>query len=227
MSVINYGGIHPFLINYPFREVVGAYTAGPIRLYCHIRAHILRNRILREVGQYVPFAGSVAELGCGFGLFANCFAMTRPQTTFTCCDLSAGRIEEANRVANRLALPNITFQAEDAITFLEKLPPQDCIYMLDLVHHLPPEAVDQFLSDVWDHVNSGGLLLVKDVADKPFPKMAFTWLLDVAMTKGEVPNYLAPERFIQLLARGAASISVHYLDDYLPYPHVLYVARKA
>jgi len=69
---------HPFLIDYPLGRVVAAYPQGIIRLYCHIRAHILRSRILAEVGQFLTDEGRVLELGCGFGLFGNCFGMTRP-----------------------------------------------------------------------------------------------------------------------------------------------------
>ena len=58
--------VYPFLIDYPMGVVVRAYPPGLIRLYCAIRSHILRNRILAEIGQYIPFAGNVLELGCGF-----------------------------------------------------------------------------------------------------------------------------------------------------------------
>lgn len=217
---------HPFLTEYPFHEVINSYQAGAIRLYCHIRAHILRTRILRELGQYVPMKGKVSELGCGFGLFANCFALSRPDCTFTCCDLSEGRIAEANRVVERLGMENIEFHHADAVEFSAKLPPQDCVYMLDLVHHLPPDKVEEFIRNSWNLVRPGGCMLIKDVSDRPWPKMAFTWILDVLMTKGEFPNYLSPEDFLRLLVPLGGRIVVHYLDDYLPYPHLLYVVNK-
>ncbi|MBI1319580.1 MAG: methyltransferase domain-containing protein [Candidatus Hydrogenedens sp.] len=217
---------HPFLIEYPYREVVGAYRAGAIRLYCHIRAHILRNRILREVGQYIPFAGRVTELGCGFGLFANCLAKSRSDCVFKGCDLNAGRIQEASNVSKTLGIDNIEFHAGDAVAYVESMEEQDCIYMLDLVHHLPPDQVDRFINTSWKHLKPGGLLVIKDVSNKPYFKMAFTWILDVLMTRGEIPYYRSPEAFIELLSPLGGRIVVHYLDDYLPYPHVMYVVHK-
>jgi len=218
---------HPFLMRYPFARVVGSYKSGLIRGYCQIRSRILRNRILSEIGQYIPFEGTVTELGCGFGLFALCFADTRPNCAFTCCDLSEGRIQEARNVANRLGIKNITFENGDAVAFVKSLPPQDCVYMLDLVHHLPPAAMEDFLQAAYDAVRPGGLLVVKDVATRPWHKMAFTWILDVLMTKGEIPNYWPPERFLKVLQGMGSVVHAHNLDDLLPYPHILYVCHKA
>ena len=217
---------HPFLIEYPYSAVVRAYRAGVIRLYCHIRAHILRNRILREVGQYIPIEGEVTELGCGFGLFANCFAKSRGDCVFNGCDLNAGRIEEAERAARALGIENVRFHVGDAVAYVAGMDAQDCIYMLDLVHHLPPDEVEGFVGASWQQLKPGGILLVKDVSDRPFLKMAFTWLLDVLMTRGEMPYYRSPAQFVELLAPLGGRVVIHYLDDYLPYPHVLYVVHK-
>ena len=218
--------MHPFLTPHPFKEVVSAYSAGPIRWYCRIRGQILRDRLLREIGQYIPQEGNITELGCGFGLFCICFASVRKNATFVGCDLSAGRIAEARNVVQRLGMTNVTFHAGDAVAFGKTLPPQNCIYMLDLVHHLPPKEVDDFVKCAWDTLAPGGTLIIKDVSDRPFLKMAFTWILDVIMTKGEFPDYHGPERFLSLLEGMGAKAHAHYLDDMLPYPHVLYVAQK-
>jgi 2-polyprenyl-3-methyl-5-hydroxy-6-metoxy-1,4-benzoquinol methylase len=217
---------HPFLVKYPFREVVAAYDSGVVRLYCRIRAHILREKLLREIGQFLPKQGLVTEIGCGFGLFANCFAQTHPQCQFSCCDLNRGRILSASQVADRLGIDNIRFIHENALEYFHDQPPQDCIYMLDLVHHLPKGTWEGFLEEVWANLKPGGTLILKDVSTRPWPKMAFTWMLDILMTRFELPNYLSPEQFIHKLETLSGDLTVHTLDDYLPYPHMLYVARK-
>lgn len=226
MSDVAKTSVHPFLVVHPFRRVVDAYRAGPIRIYCRIRAQILRDRLLREIGQYLPQQGDITELGCGFGLFCLCFAAVRPEARFTGCDLNQGRIAEAKNVAERLSLTNVQFHAGDAVAFAKSLPQQDCVYMLDLVHHLPPAEVNSFVQAAWDSLRPGGTLIIKDVSDRPWLKMAFTWILDVIMTKGEFPDYHGPERFLKLLTGMGGTVHAHYLDDVLPYPHVLYVANK-
>jgi len=217
---------HPFLINYPFREIVRAYPSGIIRLYCTFRAHILRERILKEIGQYVPTQGAVVELGCGFGLFANCLARSRPDAAFTACDLSPRRIAHARDVAEKLSIDNVSFHHADAVQFVRDLPPQQAIYMFDLVHHLPPAEVDDYIRMCWDKLAPGGILIIKDVNDRPWLKMAFTWILDVLVTRGERPHYRSDEFFVALLSSLSDDVTAHNLDDYLPYPHMLYTARK-
>lgn len=216
----------PALLHYPLAEVVRAYKSGPVRIYSRIRAHILRGRLLQEVAQFIPQKGEVCELGCGFGIFTNAIAKCHPNVQFHGCDLAEGRIREASRVAHRLSNTNVEFVHESALTYIEKISDLQCVYMIDLVHHLPPESVEEFLSTVWKNIRPGGVLLVKDVSNKPWYKCAFTWILDVLMTKGEIPTYIPPARMIAILERHGPPVRLHYLDDYLPFPHVLYVLHK-
>jgi 2-polyprenyl-3-methyl-5-hydroxy-6-metoxy-1,4-benzoquinol methylase len=217
---------YPFLIDYPVDTVIKAYPLGLIRVYCHIRSHILRNQMMAEIGQYFPFSGRVLELGCGFGLFSNCFALSRPETHFCGIDISAGRIKTAQRAAELCDADNVDFICQDACTVMKDIPRQDCIYMLDLLHHLPPEEVRPFLKDCWEKLRPGGVMVIKDVSNKPFYKMAFTWLLDVFMTRGEIPHYLSPHHLSTELQRLRAQVVVHHINDYLPYPHILYICQK-
>lgn len=216
----------PFYTRYPFRQVRAAYPTAIIRLYCLIRAHILRQRLLAEVGQYVPHQGRVVEFGCGFGLFSLCFAMTRPTVALHACDLSESRIKTAKGVAAKLGVSNCSFAYQDALDFIDTLPAFHCAYMFDLLHHMPPKAVPVFLGKVWEKLEPGGTLLVKDVDNKPFLKMSFTYILDVLMTRGERPDYWASEDLACLLADLGGEVRVHALEDYLPFPHRLFVIAK-
>lgn len=215
-----------FFITYPFHEVIGLYDDRVTRWYCKIRSRILRNRMLAEIGQYVPMHGSIAELGCGFGLYALCFAKTHPDCDFVCCDLSRRRIDQARAAASRLELANVHFECRDAIEFIKGLEPKDCIYLFDLVHHLPPETMAPFLAEAWRKIKPGGTLIVKDLSTSPGYKVAFSWILDYLMTRGERPHYRPVEWFYNIFRPLGGLVRVHFLDDYLPYPHVLYLVQK-
>jgi len=217
---------HPFLIDYPLNRVIHCYPPGIIRWYCILRSQILRGQILAEIGQYIPNAGSVAELGCGFGLFSNTFALTHPHTHFYCVDLSKRRIARARSAAKRCGNRNVEFLCVDACEAADTLPPQRCIFMFDLLHHLPPENVMPLLDNCWQALEPGGVMVVKDVSDRPLPKMAFTWILDVLMTRGEIPHYLSPRHFLGLAQGLGAHVVAHRINDYLPYPHILYICTK-
>lgn len=215
-----------YFIQYPYEKIRAAYPSFIVRLYCLIRGHILRQKLLAEVGQYIPMRGRAIELGCGFGLFSLCFASTRPECEIVACDLNKGRIDMANGVAGRLGVKNCSFTCADAAKFVDDLPDFQCAYMFDLIHHMPRAAVPGFMETIWNKLEPGGVLIVKDVDTRPFHQMAFTWILDILMTGGELPDYWSMESVVELLTGLGGTPTIHVLDDYLPFPHRLYVMYK-
>ena len=56
--------------------------------------------------------------------------------------------------------------------------------------------------------------------------MAFTWLLDYLMTRGERPEYWRACELTRELHEMGFSVFHYAMVDLLPYSHVLYVCRK-
>lgn len=206
-------------------RVVKAYPSFAIRLYSLIRFRIIRERFLEELGQYMPASGNVLEIGCGFGLFSLYFGLARPGLKILGVDLNEGRIAAAQDAKSRLDVDNVEFKVDDArdIDLVDGL---DVIYMLDILHHIPPDSARALLRQCYDHLDAGGLLIVKDVDTRPRYKMAFTWLLDVLMTKGEFPDYWSHDDMMGALEECGFQVHRHALVDVLPYPHQLYICRK-
>lgn len=205
--------------------IIEAYTSRIVRLYVRGRFHILRSRFLDEIGQYMPERGRVLDIGCGFGLFALYFARLRPDSTFEGFDYNERRIDEANHAARRLERRNAVFRCGDA-TKVAVSGSYDAVYMLDIVHHVPREAVPPLLAAIRRHLKPGGRLLIKDVADKPFLKRWFTWALDKAMDPSTPVSYWSPAELKSLIEAHGFKVYVHQMVDYLPYPHVLYVCQS-
>jgi hypothetical protein len=72
----------------------------------------------------------------------------------------------------------------------------------------------------------GGVLLVKDVDTRPAPKRWFTWTLDKLMTPGTPVRYWSAEELSAALRASGFETRRHAMLDFLPYPHVLYIATK-
>jgi predicted O-methyltransferase YrrM len=205
--------------------IVRAYDSTFVRAYCVARFRIIRGRFLEEISQFLPRTGNVLEIGCGFGLFGLYFARALPELTLHGFDQDDRRIELAEDARRRLDVKNITFAVGDART--EVLPQSlDAVYTLDIVHHLEPEAARDVLVRVYQSLRPGGTLIVKDVDTRPRYKMAFTWLLDVAMTHGERPNYWSRADLTEALRTIGFSVVRYSMVDALPYPHELYVCMK-
>jgi 2-polyprenyl-3-methyl-5-hydroxy-6-metoxy-1,4-benzoquinol methylase len=78
--------------NATVKRIIRAYDDPIVRAYCWARFGILRQRFLDEIGQYLPEAGPVLDIGCGFGLFSLYYAATGPRRLLRGLDLDTRRI---------------------------------------------------------------------------------------------------------------------------------------
>ena len=207
-------------------RVVEAYDDRVIRAYSRIRFLILRQRFLDEIGQYLPTSGDVLDLGCGFGLFSLYYAQLLPGVRLHGIDLDARRIGIARAAAARLGLANVDYAVGDARDF-RAVQAYSGAYMLDIVHHVEPVSVAPLLGELHRALAPGASLLVKDVDRHPAYKRWFTYALDVLVTPGHPPHYWAAAALQGELERIGFRVYRHLMVDFLPYPHVLYVCRKA
>jgi 2-polyprenyl-3-methyl-5-hydroxy-6-metoxy-1,4-benzoquinol methylase len=205
--------------------IIAAYPSLLIRAYCVARFRIIRGRFLEEISQFLPWGANVLEVGCGFGLFSLYFALTRPDLTIHGFDIDEERVRTAEAVRRKLGLSNISFRVGDArdTTLPDGL---DACYMLDIVHHIPHASAIDLIRKCFQQLRPGGVLIVKDVDTRPRYKMAFTWLLDVLMTKGERPGYWNRAELIGELRDAGFDVITYAMVDLLPYPHQLFVATK-
>ncbi|MGH7306877.1 MAG: class I SAM-dependent methyltransferase [Candidatus Rokuibacteriota bacterium] len=207
------------------RRIIRAYDDPIVRAYCWARFWILRQRFLDEIGQYLPEAGPVLDIGCGFGLFSLYYAATAPARFVRGVDLNPRRIAMARRAASRLAVENVAYEEGDARTFKgdgEVV----AAYMLDIVHHIPPETVPPLLRRLHACLTPGGVLIVKDVDTHPVPKRWFTWALDKLMAPATPVRYWSGDELGAALRAAGFEVRRHAMLDFLPYPHVIHIATR-
>lgn len=206
-------------------RVIRAYDDPIIRAYSRARFLILRQRFLDEIGQYLPEAGTILDIGCGFGLFSLYYAQLLPAARFRGLDLNARRIALATDAARRLGLSNTEYAVGDARTYRADAE-YAAAYMLDIVHHVPPETVEPLLAEIHKAIRPGGALIVKDVDTQPAYKRWFTYALDLLMSPRGVIHYWTACDLQALLQRTGFRVYRHLMVDVLPYPHVLFVCYK-
>lgn len=206
------------------RRIIRAYDDPIIRLYCWGRFGIVRQRFLDEIGQYLPPAGDVLDIGCGFGLFSLYYAAAGRGRIMHGLDVNARRIAIARRAAARLGIENVVYTVGDARDFKGD-GEFAAAYMLDIVHHVPPDTVPPLLRQLRRAIAPTGRLLVKDVDTRPAPKRWFTWVLDKAMAPTAPVHYWSAERLTEALEASGFRVFRHLMVDVLPYPHVLYVCE--
>jgi 2-polyprenyl-3-methyl-5-hydroxy-6-metoxy-1,4-benzoquinol methylase len=209
----------------PIREIVASYRDPIIRIYSMLRFTILRQYFLDEIGQYLPQRGRILDIGCGFGLFSLYFAAVEGGRSIRGVDTNARRIEYARESARTLGLDNVSYEAGNALDWgsEERF---DAVYLLDLLHHLPQGEVRPFLERVQQLLEPDGILIVKEVEDRPRWKVGFTLLLDRLMVGSEPIHYWAESELSALLRDLGFEVRHHRMKDFLPYPHILYIAQQ-
>ncbi len=195
------------------------------KMYTYGRYKIIDKEILRTIEQYFPTNGNVLDIGCGFGLFSSYFAMGNDQLTFWGFDKNPHRINFAKNLSEKLQLKNVSFSVQNAVN-LSNEHKFACIYMMDIIHHLPKDFVPQFIDNLAKNLNDDGILIIKDVDTFPYPKMLFTLILDKIMTPREPVYYWPSADLMALLDTNQFKVYRHSINDILPYSHVLYICYK-
>ena len=98
--------------------------------------------------------------------------------------------------------------------------------MLDIVHHIPMEAVRPLLEQLAKALPAGARLIVKDVDRRPAYKRWFTHALDKVMDPGTPVRYWEAEELTRLLEDVGFTVHRHLMVDILPYPHILYICGR-
>lgn len=215
---------------YDYREflskIVDAYDSSIIRAYCKARFTIININILQMLALCLRGKGRILDIGCGFGLFGCYFATMYPEIQYTGFDTNEQRIEQANRAASRLGLTNVRFNCGDARD-LRITGTYDAVLLVDLLHHINDEEKAKLLKSCSLSLVPNGRLIIKEVTTHPFPKIAFTWILDVLMTRGFDMWFWDETRFYELLSETFDRVEMYPIIDWLPYPHIIYLCENA
>lgn len=195
------------------------------RAYAFARFVIMRQKLLALMNLVLPAEGRILDVGCGFGLFSAYFGLMCPARRMVGVDPSARRIEMARTVARKLDLRANEYHVGTAETLAVE-GSFDAIFMLDVLHHVPPESQLSLLEHLRDRLAPDGVMLIKDVTtDQPF-KLGFTRLLDRAMVGLNEPlAYRHHHEWSRMLARLGMRTRIVRVPDVLPYPHVVIVGR--
>jgi 2-polyprenyl-3-methyl-5-hydroxy-6-metoxy-1,4-benzoquinol methylase len=163
------------------------------RFYVRFRVNLSR---FDQVEKFLPRAGRVLDLGCGFGVMANYLALAEPARQVIGMDLNARRIAIAQTTVGARA--NIQFIAANVMD--TNLPPCDAVMMTDVLHHLEYEQQAQLFGRIRQLLAPNGVLLIQEVNTRPRWKYLMSLLSDILLYWADgLPNFRSERDWVTLL----------------------------
>lgn len=175
---------------------------------------------LSRLERLVVREGTVLDLGCGHGVFANLMGLREPGRTVLALEKNPEKAALARgRVTN--------VRVEDRDIASDTLPPVGAITLIDVLHHLRSYAEQEELLDAVTRVlPPGGQLILKEVSTALPARFRLTLLLDRIAYPGETFFFRHHDDFQRLLdERGFDSEFLPFWKG-IPYSEYVFVARK-
>ena len=203
--------LHIFLIYARVSLLHGAYTV--------IRMFLVS---FKKIESLIPKEGKILDIGCGNGLFCHYMQLTSEKRTIIGVDNDENRIKTARITANNN--PGLQFHHGDAnATDLGGI---QIITLIDLLHHMPFEAQEKLLADIYDNLKDQGVLIVKDLQKKPTWKYVLHYIHDSLSYKGKKLYFRSNGDMTSLLERLGFQVESHPIDKKNIYPHIVYRCTK-
>ena len=184
------------------------------RWYVRLRPSILP---FGAIDRCLPREGLILDVGCGYGVLTNMLALGAPHRFLVGVDSDAGRIATAQGTVGERR--NVAFLVGDALG----LPCRHYagIVLTDFLHHLPLPAQDDFLRQVSDALEAGGVMAVREVGDSPRWKHTMSHLADRLLYPRDRVNYRRPVELVATLR--SLDFDVRVVPDHQGSPFCTYL----
>ena len=194
-----------------------------------IQGFVLARHLLAPLARVlaaVPPRGRLLDVGCGHGLFANAAALGSPERQVFGVDPSGAKIAVAR--ASSAGLPNVRYLQGTVQEIAER--DFDAISILDVLYLLPIEEKLALLRACRQRIAPDGVLIMKTNDTRPPWKYRVARLQEEAMTglgltMGHGLYFLSREQNAGLLELAGFRPATVDLNNWLPYPHVMFVSR--
>ena len=205
-------------------DVLKLYSGLGSKIYVFLRFILLP---FNKIERYIPKKGKIIDVGCGYGSLDAYLALKEPKRKIIGMDLNEKRIVIANKATSKIS--NAEFFAKD-FTKDVSIKKANCMILVDLLHHIPYETQKKLLRECYKKLEVGGLLIIKDVGDKPKWKYYYNYLQDKIVSKQRKLFFIKPQELQNLLVKLNFNIKLKSqlvkTWPFNPIPHFIIVATN-
>lgn len=166
----------------------------------------------------------IGDIGCGSGQFALLLAeFARPSFVFG-IEISERLVNNARQLFEKYAHTAYEFEVFDGSIFPDRIRDLDVIFLNDVLHHVPVQAQERFITDLIAKMRSGARLVLKDI-NAASPLVLCNKTHDMIFA-GEIGHEWPINRAKAWLEHNNLEITELTKKRMYVYPHYTIVAKK-
>jgi 2-polyprenyl-3-methyl-5-hydroxy-6-metoxy-1,4-benzoquinol methylase len=174
--------------------------------------------------QMVKPGEKAGDVGCGSGQFLLLLSHFAKPSYLYGIEITQRLIDNANTLFSELPAGSYGFETYDGIDFPEQLKEMDVIFLIDVLHHVPKQNLELFISNLSKMLKPGARLVLKDInAASPF---VYCNKLHDIIFAGEIGNEISMKKAKDLLQNSGLEIIEQNKRLMYVYPHYTIVAKK-
>jgi SAM-dependent methyltransferase len=200
-------------------DLLSVYSDVPLSLKAFI-VHRYWHASLSRLERLVRREGTVLDLGCGHGAFANFMGLRAPARAVLALEKNPRKAALARgRVSN--------VSVEDRDISSETFPAVDAVTLIDVLHHMGSFAEQEALLDTIARVlPAGGQFVLKEVSTALRLRFRITRALDRIAYPGEKFFFRHHDEFRHLLLARGFEVELVPFWEGIPYSEYVLLATK-
>ncbi|MBL4624976.1 MAG: MMPL family transporter [Flavobacteriales bacterium] len=175
----------------------------------------------------IPKKGKIVDIGCGIGYFPFMLQYLSEEREILGIDYDGDKIEIAQNCAAKGS--NVEFIAGDATTI--DLPHADAFILLDILHYLPKQKQEIVLERIFEKVNEGGMVIVRDADASLEERTKGTKMTEIFSTR--IMNFNKTEYDLEFVSRDFIievskrnNMEVEIVDNTKRTSNVIYIIKR-
>lgn len=172
----------------------------------------------------IPINSSVFDVGCGSGMFLSLVNQYRSPEKVFGIEISEKLIENAKQLFKNNTTTKSTFKVYNGQHIPEEIKDYNYIVLIDVLHHVPLEKQEVFLTEIYSTMSKNSTLILKDInSSNPF----YLWnKVHDFVFSGEIGNEPNPRKLTNRLGKMGFEIQkIEYKMMFL-YPHFTLICKK-